>query len=102
MPESTYTFTATLWQWSAKESTTWVFVTLPKGASDEIKDVPRPHKRGFGSVRVAAMIGHSRWSTSVFPDNESGCYVLPVKKAIRVAEGIDAGDDADITVTTMD
>ena len=35
---------------------------------------------------------HRRWQTSVFPDNESEGFVLPVKKAVRRAEAIDVGD----------
>ncbi len=102
MPESTYDFTSTLWQWSAKESTTWVFATVPKDVSDEIKDVPRPLKRGFGSVRVDVAIGGSRWRTSVFPDSESGCYVLPVKKSVRTAEALTIDDVVDVTLTTLE
>jgi len=102
MPESTYEFTATLWQWSAKESTTWVFLTLPDDVSAEIKDMPRPLKRGFDSIRVAVAIGASRWRTSVFPDSESGCYVLPVKKAIRTAESIGLDDTVTVSLTTLD
>ena len=102
MPETSYSFTATLWQWSAKESTTWIFVTVPEDISADIKDVPRPHRRGFGSIKVNVAIGGSRWTTSIFPDSESGCYVLPLKKAVRTAEGLDLDDIANVTVTTLD
>ena len=102
MPETSYTFTASLWQWSAQESATWIFVTLPEDISADIKDVPRPHRRGFGSIRVDVVLGGSRWTTSIFPDSESGCYVLPLKKAVRKAESIDVGDIANVAVTTLD
>ena len=102
MPNSTYDFAATLWQWSAKESTTWIFVTVPEDISAEFKDTPRPLRRGFGSIQVDVAIGDSRWKTSVFPDSESGCYVLPVKKAVRTAEGISIDDAVNVTLTTLD
>jgi hypothetical protein len=34
----------------------------------------------------------------VFPDSESGCFVLPVKKAVRQAQGVEEGDDLTVTL----
>jgi len=48
-------------------------------------------RRGFGSVKVTAQIGGSRWQTSLFPQ-KSGGWFLPVKKPVRLAEGLDFGD----------
>jgi len=47
-------------------------------------------------------IGNSTWTTSVFPDRSRGCYVLPVKKAVRKAEDIDIGDAATVKVELLD
>ena len=52
---------------------------------------------GFGSVRVEVTVGETVWRTSLFPSAEAGAYVLPVKKAVRVAEGL--ADDAVAEVT---
>jgi hypothetical protein len=49
-------------------------------------------KRGFGSARVTATIGETVWQTSLFPHKESGGWFLPVKAAVRKAEGLDEGD----------
>ena len=49
-------------------------------------------RRGFGSVKVAVQIGNSRWQTSLFPQ-KSGGWFLPVKKPVRLAEGLDFGDE---------
>jgi hypothetical protein len=49
-------------------------------------------RRGFGSVKVTARIGGSEWQTSLFPQKTGGWF-LPVKKPIRLAEGIDFGDE---------
>jgi hypothetical protein len=96
------TFDAALWRWDARPDNTWVLVTLPEAASEEIRDIsdraPRP---GFGSVRVRASVGGSQWSTSVFPEATSHRYVLPVKKAVRRAEGLDLGDTATVTVEVV-
>lgn len=43
-------------------------------------------------MRVSVSIGGSRWTTSLFPDSKRGTYVLPIKKAVRVAEGVGEGD----------
>lgn len=76
----------------------WYFVTLPLDAADEIRATNE--RRGFGSVRVRATIGTTAWDTSVFPDAQSGSYLLPVKAAVRRAEGVDDGDRVRVTVTT--
>ena len=49
-------------------------------------------RRGFGSVKVTARVGGSRWQTSLFPQ-KSGGWFLPVKKPVRLAEGLDFGDE---------
>ncbi|PZR55500.1 DUF1905 domain-containing protein [Xylanimonas oleitrophica] len=82
-------FTAPLWQWSARREAWW-FVTVPPELSDELAELPLP-PRGFGSIKVTATIGGTRWSTSVFPSDEQGGYVLPVKRAVRAAEQIPDG-----------
>ena len=41
-------------------------------------------------------IGDTSWATSVFPDTKAGAYVLPVKKAVRVAEGLTEGDVVEV------
>jgi hypothetical protein len=97
------TFDAELWIWDARRADSWTFVSLPGEASEEIRDVAGDRARGFGSLRVRATIGRTSWTTSIFPDNtrEEG-YVLPVKKAVRRAEALDAGDTATVTVETID
>jgi Domain of unknown function (DUF1905) len=38
------------------------------------------------------MVGKTPLETSVFPDAKSGCYLLPVKAAVRPDEKIRHGD----------
>lgn len=89
-PRDEYRFTAPLW---LSEQGTWVFVTVPADLSAEIRMLPRSEK-GFGSVKVEVTIGATGWSTSVFPDSRTGCYVLPVKKPVRTRERLDVGETA--------
>ncbi len=95
-------FEAELWTWDARRADTWVFVSLPADASEDIRELTAGRRRGFGSLRVRATLGGTRWTTSIFPDKASGAYVLPVKRAIRTAEGLDTGDTAAVTVELVD
>jgi hypothetical protein len=95
-------FDAELWVWDARRNDSWTFVSLPADASDEIRDVAGGPRRGFGSVRVRVMVGDSVWTTSIFPDSARGGYVLPIKRAVRRTEGLDAGDTATVTVELID
>ena len=48
--------------------------------------------RGFGSVPVEATIGRTHWRTSLFPSKSAGGFMLPLKAAVRRAEGFGEGD----------
>ena len=89
--------------WDARQADSWTFVSLPAEASAEIRDsggaTPR---RGFGSVRVRVTVGDSTWATSIFPDTATGRYSLPIKKAVRRTEALEAGDVATVTVELVD
>src|SRR4051812_11017779 len=97
--EVTTRFSAVLWEWEAQGG--WFFVTLPPESSDLVRERPRP-ARGFGSVRVRATVGTTTWATSVFPDSKRGAYVLPVKRAVRAAEGLEEGEPADVTLEVLE
>jgi hypothetical protein len=94
-----FTFTSALWRWPAQDA--WRFVTLPRDVSETIRLTSGP-PRGFGSVRVAVTVGATSWRTSVFPDGASGCYVLPMKRAVRRAEDLEDGDLVTVTVRPLD
>jgi hypothetical protein len=95
-------FESELWIWDARRDESWTFVSLPVDASEEIRDRAAGLRRGFGSVRVRATVGGSSWTTSVFPDSGRNAYVLPVKRAIRAAESLSAGDVTTVTVELLD
>lgn len=94
-----FTFTAELWRWSGDAA--WRFVTVPPDVADEIRIVSGP-PRGFGSVRVEVTVGSTTWRTSVFPDSSAGTYLLPMKKAVRVAEDLEDGDEVAVTLRLVD
>lgn len=96
------TFATELWIWDARRDESWTFVSLPVEASAEIRDRTGGLRRGFGAVKVRAAVGGSTWTTSVFPDSKPDAYVLPVKRSIRRAESLDAGEMATVTVEVID
>jgi hypothetical protein len=97
-------FTAELWRWQARDEETgsaWFFVSLPEEVADAVDDEAGPRK-GFGSVRVEVTVGGSTWRTSVFPSAEEKTFVLPVKKAVRTAEGLVEGGPCVVRLRTVE
>ncbi|MGR0318986.1 DUF1905 domain-containing protein [Agromyces sp. ZXT2-3] len=94
-----YRFTAVVYRWEERAADSWFFVDVPADLSDEIRDRPRM-PRGFGSVRVSATIGGTTWRTSIFPGRER--YALPLKRAVRDAEGIEPGEPVDVHLETLE
>lgn len=99
--------TAKLWVWRSAESAgSWHFLTIEGDAAEAVRAHEAMRRielgsgRGFGSVKVEARIGGSTWRTSVFPSKPHDGYLLPVKAAIRKAEGLVEGDlvDAEIAL----
>lgn len=91
-----YRFQAELWMYTGKAA--WYFVTLPHEVADEIEERTAATTRGFGSVRVEVTVGSTTWQTSVFPDSKSESYALPMKRAVREAEGLVDGRVVDLTL----
>jgi hypothetical protein len=58
--------------------------------------------RGFGSLRVEVRIGATTWRTSIFPSSSAGTFVLPVKKAVRRAQGLEVGQRATVHLRLVD
>lgn len=93
-------FVGPVFRWDAR-SDAWFFTSLPEPLSEEIREIPRI-PRGFGSIPVRVSIGRSTWRTSIFPDGSRGTYVLPLKKSVRVSEGIVEGDDVGVSIELLD
>ena len=81
-----YEFEGEVWLWSGKK-TDWWFITMPQDMSDQPSILPNMCSAVSKSLKVNARIGGSEWQTSMFPSKERKSYLLPIKKAIRDAEG---------------
>jgi hypothetical protein len=93
-------FDGEIFRWDARTDS-WYFTALPVDLSEQIREIPRP-ARGFGSVRVLAQVGRSRWRTSIFPDSSHGAYVLPLKKSVRDAESLVDGGPISVRLDVLD
>jgi len=97
--DAAYAFTTEVWRHDGGAA--WFFLTLPFDVADDIEERHGATAAGFGSVRVRVRIGDTAWATSLFPDNARKSYVLPVKKAVRVAEDIDDGTPVAVTLEVV-
>lgn len=94
---------AAMWRWTSQTSAgSWHFLTIDGEAAEALSATALMRRlegqgRGFGSLRVTARIGASRWQTSVFPSREAG-WMLPVKAAVRKAEGLAEGDEVELAL----
>jgi Domain of unknown function (DUF1905) len=91
-----YTFRAELWRYEGPDP--WHFVSLPAEVADDIRAKFGERAAGFGSIKVEAAVGSTRWTTSLFPDKSRGTYLLPVKKAVRVAEHLEESNVVGVTL----
>ena len=92
--KSAYTFRSKLWVYDGEAA--WYFATLPAKISREIN--AGTVRVGFGAVKVNVSAGKMKWSTSIFPESKSKCYVLPMKVAVRKHLGIAVGDKVKLTI----
>ncbi|PWU49888.1 DUF1905 domain-containing protein [Micromonospora globispora] len=88
-------FTGEIWFWRGPAP--WYFVTVPTAECGELEAASRAVTYGWGMIPVTARIGATRWTTSLFP--KDGRYIVPVKAAVRQAEGLDAGDIVTVRLT---
>lgn len=94
------THTGPLWRWTGGSGGSWHFLTIDGAAGEALSGTALMRRMdrtigGFGSLKVTARIGDSVFRTSLFPSRELG-WLLPVKAAVRKAEGIGEGDSVEV------
>ena len=85
-------FFGEVWEWRGPSP--FFFVSVPDEESAELEAMSSLVTYGWGMIPVEATIGVTRWTTSLFP--KDGRYVVPLKSAIRTAEGIGIGDTVNV------
>jgi hypothetical protein len=88
-------FSGELWFW--KGPSPFHFVTVPEDECGALEAASALVTYGWGMIPVAARIGGTGWTTSLFP--KDGGYVVPVKDAVRKAEGLELGDVVTVRLT---
>jgi hypothetical protein len=88
-------FSGEVWFWRGPSP--YHFVTVPADESAELQQMAAAVTYGWGMIPVAARIGETRWTTSLFP--KDGGYVVPLKDLVRKAEGIDVGETVTLLLT---
>lgn len=76
--------------------TGWHYIVLPPEVVDDIHARFEGSQRAFGALQVSVGIGSSEWTTSLYYDNDTKTYVLPVKADVRKYEGVAEGDSVTV------
>ncbi len=90
-----FEFDGVVWEWRGPAP--YFFVTVPEEESALIQSAAAMVTYGWGMIPVEAEIGSSRWTTSLFA--KDGGYVVPLKVAIRRAEGIEVDEMVTVMLT---
>jgi hypothetical protein len=99
-------FTSPVRRWSGSNGGSWFLVHATGEAAQEIsghalmRRLEEGRRRGFGSVKVEAQTGETRWTTSVFPQGPEE-WVMLLKAEVRRAEGIGEGDEVEIALDLL-
>jgi Domain of unknown function (DUF1905) len=97
----TITHEGQVWRWKSTASdapAAWFFMTIDGETAATIRAVAGP-RRGFGSIRVEAEIGDTRFATSLFPAKDVGGFLLPLKAKVRKAEKLEEGAKVLVALT---
>ena len=73
------------------------FVAVPEAQSAAIEASSALTSYGWGCIPVEAQVGETTFTTSLFP--KDGAYLVPIKVAVRRAEGLELGDVIDVRIT---
>ena len=73
------------------------FVAVPDAEAATLRSASALVSYGWGVIPVAVTLGGTRWTTSLFP--KDGGYLVPVKDAVRRAEGVEVGDTVALRLT---
>ena len=70
------------------------FVIMPASESTELHEASSELTYGWGCIPATGRIGGTAFTTALFP--KDGRYAVPVKVAVRRAEGLELGDIVDV------
>lgn len=72
------------------------FVAVPPDGVEDIAEIAAAVTYGWGCIPATVTVGATSITTSIFPRH--GGYLVPLKVALRRAEGVALGDTVTLTV----
>jgi hypothetical protein len=88
-------FSGPVWHWRGPAP--HHFVTVPDEDAGAIEATAAVVSYGWGMIPVTVSIGDTEWKTSLWP--KDGLYVVPLKAAVRKAEGLELDDVVAVRLT---
>jgi hypothetical protein len=85
-------FSGPVWEWRGPAP--HHFVTVPEAEAGMLEAVSEMVTYGWGMIPVSVSMGRAEWTTSLWP--KDGGYIVPLKAAVRKAEGVEVGDVVDL------
>ncbi|MBR7744123.1 DUF1905 domain-containing protein [Phycicoccus sp. BSK3Z-2] len=89
------TFSGAVYEWRGPAP--HHFVDLPEEESAAVQATSALTSYGWGCIPLAARIGRTDFTTALIPRGER--YALPLKAAVRRAEGIGVGDTVEVALS---
>jgi hypothetical protein len=83
-------FSGDIWYWRGPAP--FHFISVPPDTSAAVLALASEVTYGWGMIPVRVRLGSSVWDTALWP--KDGHYVVPIKDAVRRAEGLATGDIA--------
>ena len=88
-------FPGELWHWRGPSP--YHFIRVPEDVAADLRVLSPVVTYGWGVIPVRVRIGESGFTTSLFP--KDGGYLVPIKDAVRKAEGLVLGEAVLVEMT---
>ena len=88
-------FSGEIWFW--KGPSPFHFVSVPEEECAALESVSGRVSYGWGMIPVTGRVGETRFTTALWP--KDGGYVVPLKDAVRRAEGLELDDVVTVRLT---
>ena len=85
----TITFSAAIFHWRGPSP--YHFVRVPPEEAANLKAISSLVTYGWGMLPALVRIGRTEWRTALWP--KDGSYIVPIKDAVRGAEGLSVDDE---------
>ena len=88
-------FSGPVWYWRGPAP--WYFITVPAHYCQELRALTAFVTYGWGMIPARVRIGNTEFRTALWP--KDGQYIVPLKAAVRKAEGVQEGHMVSVQLT---